>query len=345
MNIPLNTTTQPLGSFSVAVRVMDLIDWGKKEELLGEVLILPETHLLTNPGQPISFPLMRKGKKEKGEVTLSCTYEDGNVSTSGLAVLRMKCQQATGLRKAGWIGKNDVYVQAYIVPRDTPSSKALPEPNKNMTLPAGDIVHHFKFQVPWNHIPSSFESPLGDTCSVRYSLYSNIDVNWKLNPSTRTMITVLNSCLPSQESLVPVQRPPEPDQKVYACCCCILKGVTNMSAMLDRTSAAAEDTLYACAVMKNGTDYSPRARILLVRHELATMLEMGTTRTHTLTSDDDDCEQEWELFGYDMGPQSIHTFGTPQEPLPIKLPVVPPTYFPEQREPIKWRYTIKVRSP
>ena len=71
---------------------------------------------------------------------------------------------------------------------------------------------------------------------------------------------------------------------------------------------------------------------------------MGT-QTHTLTSDDDDCEQEWELFGYDMGPQSIHTFGTPQEPLPIKLTVVPPTYFPQQREPIKWRYTIKVRSP
>jgi hypothetical protein len=35
MSIPLN---QPIGSFLVAVRVMDY-DWGKKDDLLGEVLI------------------------------------------------------------------------------------------------------------------------------------------------------------------------------------------------------------------------------------------------------------------------------------------------------------------
>jgi hypothetical protein len=121
-------------------------DWGKKDDLLGEVLISPESHLLPTPGQPISFPLTRKGKTEKGEVTLSCTFEDtahavmagaesaniniGDVSTAGLAVLRLKCHQATGLRKADWFGKNDVYVQAYIVPRDTSTSEALPVPIK-----------------------------------------------------------------------------------------------------------------------------------------------------------------------------------------------------------------------
>lgn len=124
MNIPMNTMSSPLGSFKIVVRVMDY-DWGKKDDLLGEILLEPFSMLLQAPGSAMSFPLTRKGKKEKGEVTLSAYIEDNTMSvqnavheqggapatTSGIQTLKLKCHQATGLRKADWFGKNDVYVQ------------------------------------------------------------------------------------------------------------------------------------------------------------------------------------------------------------------------------------------
>jgi hypothetical protein len=75
--------------------------------------------LLQAPGQPVSFPLTRKGKSEKGEVTLSATLEDNTQQVmnaaagaaavaTGMQTLKLKCHKTTGLRKADWFGKNDV---------------------------------------------------------------------------------------------------------------------------------------------------------------------------------------------------------------------------------------------
>ena len=269
LTIPLNTAAMPLGTFKIIVRAMDY-DWGKKDDLLGEIVLDPVQQLLQAPGQPFSFPLTRKGKPGKGEVTLSAYIQDNsqqvqeaakgqfvNAATSGMQTLMLKCHQTTGLRSADWFGKNDVYVQAYIVGADTSPDKALPEPIKNTELPAGDLIIPFSFQIPWNgDYPSSLESHMGDNCYVRYSIYSNIDISWKLDPSTRHFVTVLNPTLAPPNLLVPAVRPIQPDKTMYACCCCCSKGAVNMVAMLDRQSASSGDNMFVTANVKNATSES-----------------------------------------------------------------------------------------
>ena len=109
------------GTETLAVRVMDY-DWGKRDDMLGECVVrLGElmSQTILAGGQPVSMPLYRKGRGgEFGEVTLSAAR-----GAAGLVVLR--CHQATGLRKGDWFGKNDVYVQAYVVHRTAdPSADA-----------------------------------------------------------------------------------------------------------------------------------------------------------------------------------------------------------------------------
>ena len=135
--------------------VMDY-DWGKKDDLLGEILLDPQV-LLVQPGVPISFALNRKGKPGKGEVTLSATLTNqtqlqqtaisAGALTSGAQLLRVVCHQATGLKSGDMFSKNDVYVQSYFVPIGTDASKALPVPEKNMQLPVGKYVIPFEFKV------------------------------------------------------------------------------------------------------------------------------------------------------------------------------------------------------
>mmetsp|Transcript_17046 Transcript_17046/g.31865 ORF Transcript_17046/g.31865 Transcript_17046/m.31865 type:complete len:210 (-) Transcript_17046:35-664(-) len=55
----------------LAVRVMDY-DWGKKDDLLGEVVINAAD--VVRSGQMQSFPLSRNGRPEKGEVVLSAKF-------------------------------------------------------------------------------------------------------------------------------------------------------------------------------------------------------------------------------------------------------------------------------
>jgi hypothetical protein len=163
MFMPLS---QPVGSFKVAVRVMDY-DWGKKDDLLGEILLDPQV-LLVQPGVPISFALNRKGKPGKGEVTLSATLTNqtqlqqtaisAGALTSGAQLLRVVCHQATGLKSGDMFSKNDVYVQSYFVPIGTDASKALPVPEKNMQLPVGKYVIPFEFKIPNGNLPSSCEA-------------------------------------------------------------------------------------------------------------------------------------------------------------------------------------------
>ncbi|GMI18794.1 hypothetical protein TrLO_g13327 [Triparma laevis f. longispina] len=351
LNIPMNTMSSPLGSFKIVVRVMDY-DWGKKDDLLGEILLEPLSMLLQAPGSAVSFPLTRKGKKEKGEVTLSAYIEDNTMSvqnavqeqggapatTSGMQTLKLKCHQATGLRKADWFGKNDVYVQAYIVGNDVQPGQALPEPIKNMKLPAGNIIVPFQFQIPWDSDnPSSLESSMGDSCYIRYSLYSNIDVSWKLDPSVRKMITILNPTLPPPDLLCPAIRPIQPDTTMYACCCCCARGKTNMNAMVDRQSASAGDNLFVMCEVKNATEQSLPFTIKLVRHEHG---ETRVTRMEKWHS------KEYELYSADIAPGCVHKLSEGQ-PFPLKLPSCPPTFSPKKVDgykgyhPVTWVYDLR----
>ena len=100
------------------------------------------------------------------------------------------------------MGKNDVYVQVYLVPPDTPTPEKnapLPGPNQKTLLPVGELVFPFTLRIPSTGIPSSaewsgsFASNGGDggTQSVRYMLKSNINMGtWSKDPSKKRMITV-----------------------------------------------------------------------------------------------------------------------------------------------------------
>ena len=69
-----------------------------------------------------------------------------------------------------------------------------------MALPAAQYVIPFEFKIPENGVlPFSCEMDgygWGDRAHIRYSLYAHIDIAWKLDPSTRTVITLLSATMP-----------------------------------------------------------------------------------------------------------------------------------------------------
>ena len=89
--------------------------------------------------------------------------KNGEDDTEGGRLLRVHLEEAHGLRKADWVGKNDVYAQAYVmngaqvsdtVDGDKPS-KALVKPDENFTLPRGQYKIPFKITIP-KDTPTSF---------------------------------------------------------------------------------------------------------------------------------------------------------------------------------------------
>eukprot|EP00980_Cylindrotheca_fusiformis_P015099 scaffold4166_cov95-Cylindrotheca_fusiformis.AAC.1 len=120
--IQIPCSSQETQQLQLIVRVMDY-DWGRKDDLLGEVLL--DVPALAKSGEKQSFPLTREGRSEKGEATMSAKYMPYDAlfpttSQSGTKIsgdihqdycLILHIHQATGLRKADWAGKNDVYVQ------------------------------------------------------------------------------------------------------------------------------------------------------------------------------------------------------------------------------------------
>lgn len=82
--------------FLLAVRSMDY-DLGKKAALHGEALVRVAKDLLQNAGVPVSFPLKKRGKRHKGEVTLSAYVQN----LLGKSVLHLNCHQTTRLASAG----------------------------------------------------------------------------------------------------------------------------------------------------------------------------------------------------------------------------------------------------
>ena len=92
------------------------------------------------PGEQVSFGLTFKGK-DKGSVFLGARVD--TQPQSGVQVVVVNVYKAKGLRDADMTGKNDVYVQVYLVPPDTPmpekKKEHLPEPDKKAVLTAGQF--------------------------------------------------------------------------------------------------------------------------------------------------------------------------------------------------------------
>ena len=99
-----------------------------------------------------------------------------------------------------------------------------------MQLPPTQASIPFSFKLPRN-LPSSveptheFSAPV-DRASVRYSIYSYIDISWRLDPSCRRIISVINgpsSTIPKllmPLSAMPQEKDVHPLNCQSFCFCC-----------------------------------------------------------------------------------------------------------------------------
>ena len=176
MHVPCSlgegTTSSSSSPLPLFVRVMDY-DWGKKDDLCGEVVV--DAKRLAQQGDAVSLPLWYKGKRGKGEITISARlipyvasavlpdHMRDAVVPNHSHVLILTVWQATGLRKADWFGKNDVYIQTYFPdPEDAIQYRGrtwsdwlnagetpkLPPPTKKTSLPLGWSSFPFFLQIP-----------------------------------------------------------------------------------------------------------------------------------------------------------------------------------------------------
>jgi len=333
------------GTETLAVRVMDY-DWGKRDDMLGECVVKLDDLLaggttLGHPsGRPVSMPLYRKGKSgDLGEVTLSAARD-----ATGLVVLR--CWQATGLRKGDWVGKNDVYVQAYVVDASAdPAARALPEPDKNVELPAGRVDKVFAFTIPAiDDLPPSFEGPVerADKAYVRYSVYSNVDIKMRQDPSTRRPITLLaRARLPPPNAYAPVVRGPTEAQIIYKCECCVPcglgceQGTAQFQACVSQAAVSVGDVVYVAALATNSTEHEATFHV-----DLVTKIRIERRNGKGVRG----CRRPLaRLGGVALPGNSTINFGTPDAPVALKIPGVPPPFEGSSGyDPLTWAYALQL---
>ena len=281
-------------------RVMDL-DVGKRDDLLGELVI--DAADLARSGQMKSFPLSRNGKPEKGQIVMSAKmipfaslFPTNTAATTGVAVSRVALKDqclvltvhsATGLRKADWGGKNDVYVQCYRPPptKDIVAGKKLPGPDKNTVLPEGTTTYPFAFQLR-NDAPGSAEIPAGDRAYVRYDLYSCASfANWR-DPSIRRTISVIpNRPTPKSELLSPVEHT-TPLSPIYGCSCCGMKcckeeGNVSTSLRLERRAYAPGEKVEVGGKVVNDTKKDIPISIVLRQYVVLSSSGRSTTSSRS----------------------------------------------------------------
>jgi len=284
------------------------------------------------------------------QTQLQQTAISAGALTSGAQLLRVVCHQATGLKSGDMFSKNDVYVQSYFVPIDTDASKALPVPEKNMQLPVGEYVIPFEFKIPNGTLPSSCEaSGFGwgvNEAYVRWSVYSNIDISWRLDPSSRRIITVLCSESPPIEMLHPCMRPTEEPENITGCCGCTSLGSASLACSVDRRCVAPGDTLYFTAHAVNQTELDAVLRVKVRMH--SRMKADGGYRSQSGS-------HEWELYSQAVAKGDTASIPT-HAPIQLKIPMVAPSFSGGDAghwssgewkkkngyDPLRWFYTLEV---
>lgn len=277
MYIPCNDAER----LDMIIRVMDY-DFGKRDDLLGETVV--DVSELAASGAERSYPLTRNGKAEKAEVTLRARLLPTGVlfpapSRSGgtdlqqhSTICELRAVKATGLRKADFFGKNDVYVQAYRVgPQGVDRSKALPGPDTKAVLPAGMMVFPFAFPIRPD-APGTAELQVGDWASIRYTLYANIDKAWWMDPCVKRGITVIAARpRPPPSLLFPIEyADPSPVRMSSSCCfpSWTSLGTAALRARLSRQTFASGEPLELTASLLNDASSPLVVTVALVRWAL-----------------------------------------------------------------------------
>jgi hypothetical protein len=118
------------------------------------------------------------------------------------------------------LGKNDVYCQAYEYPFEaTNTDNGLPPPIEFSVLPPTNTVFPFEFLLPAD-LPSSYAV---QRSSITYSIYANIDISFKLDPSCRVFFNVIQplaSALMMAPSGNALSRGCYQQCCIPPCCCC-----------------------------------------------------------------------------------------------------------------------------
>jgi hypothetical protein len=339
-------------SLNLIVRAMDY-DWGKRDDLLGEITL--NASVLAGSGRIESFPLTRRGRPEKGEVTLSAKILPFDAifprrSRSGAEIsllaskrecLVLRVHQATGLRKADMIGKNDVYVQVYEATEPVQSGKALPGPDKKVVLPQSETIFPFAFQLR-NDAPGSAELRVGDRSYVRYYIRANVDLaNWR-DPNFKRHITVLpNRPLPLL-TLLGKATTETIDAPIHNCkfggfkCC--LDGLVSLRLSLDRRAYAPGETIdFTGSQVVNDTKSTMTATVSLRRHAVL----------RTATGYSAKCTTDFYLTEFEIPPLSTTKVPNIESRVPAVFPsfhggLVPPFTF-SSYPCLKWTYVIDMR--
>jgi hypothetical protein len=175
------------------IRVMDE-EWMVKDVVLGELV----ANIASEVGRDTAeHSLTYQGKPTSGKIMYQMDWLDEPTDTPNSRWLRVNLKKAVGLRSSRMFDTNDVYIEVYAKPDNAviAPGKALPEPPYQVILPAGKHVLPFTFEIP-RTCPTSFvqHHPSFRACYsyVAYSVYSNVDISWQQDPSTRVFFTVLS---------------------------------------------------------------------------------------------------------------------------------------------------------
>jgi len=344
-------------NLELIVRAMDY-DFGRRDDLLGEIVL--NVRELVQSRDKKSYPLTRNGKAEKGEVTLSAKFvpygsmfPDKSASGERVSAVAMKplclvltVHQATGLRKADWVGRNDVYVQAYRLPEGgVVPGKKLPGPDKKTQLPTGETIFPFAFALRTD-APGSAEVRAGDYAFIRYDVYANVDIaRWK-DPSRRVTISVIpNRPVPTLKLLVPAVNE-VCDQLIYKCsCCCFrccqLSGLVSTKLAIDRRSYAPGEAIdfRGSSVVNDSTE---ALEVKIVLHQFA--------RLRTATGSHSQPRVSFDLCLGACPPNTILDVTT-MATQPIRMPLVFPSFYggvdtvpTRQRYPcLMWSYVLAIQ--
>lgn len=349
MYIPCLATEGSNGSsMKLIVRVCDY-DWGKRDDNIGEIVI--DAKELALKGDAMTYDLTRNGKPEKGTITLAAMFMPSSAialdaasgaSSQSSETLVLKVLRANGLRKADWIGKNDVYVQVWRAPDEMPQvGKKLPEPEMKISLPDGPLS--FKFAFPTREdSPGSAVLNCGDSAYIAYYIKAEIDKKGWRNPSLKYPVTILPSRpVPMLPLLSPSLTEEEDEIKKMKFCCfaCGKAGLVTIKLQTGRRAYAPGETirLHGSQVL-NASTIPVTVQVVLRQH-----IQLSTTGVHAITTRG--C-QRFHLAQKEIGPESSLYL---DELLPV-VPAVPPSFFGAQglstarREPLIYTYELSLQA-